>query len=73
MDIHEHTVVLIAKERMGDAWRHAEQMRTLRLARVPRPPARVRLGTVLIRLGHWIQGQPPPAPRTAIDLRQVQS
>jgi hypothetical protein len=73
MDIHEHTVVLVAKERMEDARRSAEQVRALRLARTPRPSARVRLGTALVRLGHWIQGQPWPATAIPIDLRQAQS
>jgi hypothetical protein len=33
MNIHEHTVVLMAKERMEHARRSAEQVRALRLAR----------------------------------------
>jgi hypothetical protein len=73
MDIHEHTVLLMAKERMEDAMHFAEQMRALRLARTPRRPARVRLGMALVRFGHWIMGQPSPAPQVPIGLRQAQS
>lgn len=73
MDIHEHTVVLMAKERMQDAVRSADQARALRLARVPRPPARVRLGMALVRFGHWIQGQPSPGPGCRTGLPQAQS
>lgn len=73
MYIHEHTAVLMAKERMKDAWRHAEQMQALRLARTPHRSPRVRLGMALVRLGHWIQGQSSPTPGTSIGLRQTQS
>jgi hypothetical protein len=73
MYIHEHTVLLMAKERMEDALHFAEQMRALRLARTPRRPARVRLGMALVRFGHWIMGQPSPAPQAPIGLRQTQS
>ncbi len=73
MYIYEHTAMLIAKERMEDARRHAEQMQALRLARAPRRSPRVLLGMALVRLGHWIQGQPLPTPGTPIGLRQTQS
>ncbi len=73
MYIQEHTVVLMAKERMEDAVRSAEQMRALRLGRAPRRSARVRLGMALVRFGHWIMGQPSPAPGPPIGLRQAQS
>ncbi len=71
MYIHEHTAVLMAKERMEEAWRHAEQAQALRLARPSRRSPRVLLGIALVRLGHWIQGQ--PSPDTSIGLRQTQS
>jgi len=73
MDILEHTAVLMAKERMEDARRSADQARALRLGRAPRPPARVRLGMALVRFGHWIQGRPSPAPGCRTGLRQAQS
>lgn len=73
MYIHEHTVVLMAKERIEGALRHAEQVRALRAALPPRLPLRVRLGMALVRFGHWIMGQPSPAPGTPIGLRQAQS
>lgn len=73
MDIFEHTVVLMAKERMEDARRSAAQLRALRLARPPRRSARVRLGMTLVGLGNWILGHPPPAPPPAGCLHQTQS
>ena len=66
-------MVLMAKERMEDAVRSAEQMRALRRERAPRRSARVLLGTALVRFGHWIVGQPSPSPGDAIGLRQAQS
>jgi len=71
MEILEHTMVMIAKERMADAVRAAEQMRALGHARALRPPARVRLGLAIVRLGRWIQGRPSPGLGTPIGLRQV--
>ncbi len=59
MDIHEQIAFQIAKERIEDAVRAAEQMRAIGLARSGRP-ARVRLGSVLVRLGHWMMGQASP-------------
>lgn len=73
MNIYEHTVVLMAKERMEDARRSAEQVRALRLARTLRPSARIRLGMAMVRFGHWIQGHSSPVPETPISLRQAQS
>jgi hypothetical protein len=73
MHMLEDVVLQVAKERMGDAWRHAEQMRAIRRARAPRRSARVRLGMALIRFGHWILGQPSPTPGDPIGLRQAQS
>ena len=71
--IHEETALLMARERMEDALRHAERMRALRLARGPRRPMRVRLGMILVRIGHWIMGQSCPVPRAPLGLRQTQS
>jgi len=51
MYIHEHVALVMARERIQDAARAAD------LPRGPRVSARVRLGTALIRLGRWIQGQ----------------
>ncbi len=73
MHMLEDMMLLMAKERMEDALRHAEWRRALRLARGPRRPARVSLGMALVRLGHWLQGQRSPAPGTPIGLRQAQS
>jgi len=60
MDMHEHVVWLMAKERMEEALQIAEQARAIRRTRGPRRSARVRLGTALVRLGHRIMGQGAP-------------
>ncbi len=73
MHIDEHIMLLIAKQRIQEAERRAQQLRALRPARAPRQTTRVRLGMALVRFGHWIMGQPSAAPRTPIALRQVQS
>jgi hypothetical protein len=61
MDIHEQLAFRMAKERVEDAVRAAEQMRAIRFARARRS-ARIRLGRAVVRLGHWTLGQPSPAP-----------
>ncbi|HXZ43683.1 MAG TPA: hypothetical protein VEH53_02560 [archaeon] len=53
MDFHEQIVFQMAKERIEDAVRTAQRMRAIHSARPPRP-ARVRLGSALVRLGHWM-------------------
>ncbi len=73
MYIQESAVLLMARERLEDAMHAAEQRRLLRLTRAPRRPARVRLGTALVRLGHWIQGRPSPGAGKAPGLRQAHS
>jgi len=73
MQMLEDMMLLIAKDRMEDALRFAESRRAIHLARGPRPPARVRLGLAVIRLGHWLLGHPSPARGTPIGLRQAQS
>jgi hypothetical protein len=57
MYIHEHVALVMARERIQDAARAADRARAADLPRGPRVSARVRLGTALIRLGRWIQGQ----------------
>jgi len=54
---NEQLAELLAKERIQNAARRAEQTRNLRSARVPRQPPRVRLGSALVKLGHWMMGQ----------------
>jgi len=61
MDIHEQLAVRMAKERIEDAVRAVEQLRAIRFARARRS-TRVRLGRALAQLGHWMSGQPSPAP-----------
>jgi hypothetical protein len=71
MDIHEQIAFQLAKERMEDALRDAQERRAIRLAR-PRRSARVRLGSALVRLGHWIaRRQPSQAPPTLALERDV--
>ena len=60
MYVHEDIALRMANERLADAIRRAEQQRSIRGA-VSQTPARVRLGRSLVRLGHWISGQPSPA------------
>ena len=61
MHIHENVAFRMAQERIEDAVRAAEQMRAIRSARAPRSP-RVRLGSALVRLGHWMMDHPSPVP-----------
>jgi hypothetical protein len=61
MDIFEQLALRMAKERIEGAVRTAEQMRAVRVAGAC-PPARVRLGRALVRLGHWMMDQPSPGP-----------
>jgi hypothetical protein len=61
MHIHEQVVLRMARDRMEDAVRAAEQVRAIRSAFAPRS-ARVRLGSALVRLGRWIIGHPSAAP-----------
>jgi hypothetical protein len=56
MDINEQIALQMAKERMREAVRAAEQRRAIGFERAGRP-VRVRLGGVLVRLGHWMMGQ----------------
>jgi hypothetical protein len=55
MDIFEQITLRMAKERIEDAVREAEQMRALHSARA-RHSAQVRLGSALARLGRWMAG-----------------
>ena len=73
MFIEDYTMLLIARERMNETSRSAEQRRALRLAEAPRQSIRVRLGIALVRLGHWMMGQYAPTPRTPIGLHQARS
>jgi hypothetical protein len=68
----EDFVMLMVKERMHDDLRYAEQRRALRLARVPRPSMRVRLGTALIRFGQWMMGESAPSAGSQIGIGQAQ-
>jgi hypothetical protein len=63
MDIHEQLAWRMAMEQIDAEVRPAEQMRAIRFSRVRRS-ARIRLGRAVVRLGHWMLGQPSPAPST---------
>jgi len=56
MDIEEQVALQMAKERAEEAVRAAERRRTIGFERAARS-VRVRLGSVLVRLGHWMIGQ----------------
>jgi len=58
MFIHEQLLLQLAQERMAEAVQWAEQRRALRQSR---PSVRIRLGLALVRLGHWLAGQPSAA------------
>jgi len=58
MFIQEQIAFQMAKERMADAVRWAEQPRARRRER---PSMRIRLGRSLVWLGHWLAGQPSAA------------
>jgi hypothetical protein len=73
MFIEDYTMLLMARERMKEASRSAEQRRALRLAESPRQSIRVRLGIALVWLGHWMMGQYVSTPRTPLGLRQARS
>jgi len=73
MFIEDHAMLMMARERMEETSRSAEQRRALRLAEAPHRSTRARLGMALIRLGHWIMGQSSPTPGTPIGLRQARS
>lgn len=60
MYMSEQIALQIARERIEEAMRDVERRRAVREAGA-RPPVRARLGRVLVRLGHWISGQPSPA------------
>lgn len=60
MYLHEGIALQMANERLAEAIRLAEQQRAIREA-ATQTPVRVRLGRTLVRLGHWISGQPSPA------------
>jgi hypothetical protein len=54
---YEQAALLMARERMEEAMRGAEEARAIRRARVPRPSMRITLGIALVRLGHRVMGQ----------------
>ncbi|HEX7512127.1 MAG TPA: hypothetical protein VF464_02045, partial [Candidatus Methylomirabilis sp.] len=57
MFIEDHAMLLMARERMEETSRSADQGRALRPVEAPHGSTRVRLGIALIRLGHWILSQ----------------
>ena len=73
MFIEDHAMLLMARERMEETSRSAEQRRALRLAEAPHRSTRIRLGMALIRLGHWILSQSAATPESPIRLRRAQS
>lgn len=53
MDLDEQIALRMAQERIEEAVHAAEQRRALRSARA-RSSVRIRLGSALMRLGHWL-------------------
>jgi len=60
MDIQEEVALQIARDRIEDWVRAAEQMRAIRSGRLHQS-ARVRLGNALVRIGNWMIDHPSPA------------
>ena len=73
MFIEDHAMLLMARERMEEISRSTEQRRALRLAEAPPRSTRARLGTALIRLGHWILSPSAATPESPIGFRRAQS
>jgi hypothetical protein len=73
MFIEDYAMLLMARERMEETSRSAEQRRALRSAEAPHRSVRIRLGTALIRLGHWILSRSAATPESPIGLRRAQS
>jgi hypothetical protein len=71
MYMHEEIAMGMAKERLEDAARSAEVQRAFHAARASRRPARLRLGSALIRLGCRLQGRHVPAPAAPTGLGQA--
>jgi hypothetical protein len=60
MFMHEHVAWLMAKERLEEASRRAEEAQVLGVVRGPHRSVRVRLGATVVRLGRRIMGQGVP-------------
>ena len=56
MDWHHYITGQIVEEQLAERRAVAARERLLQTHRAPRPPLRVAVGTVLIRLGSWIVG-----------------
>jgi hypothetical protein len=54
MNIDDHFVMKLAKERIDEAVRAAEQTRAIRAGQ-PHRSVRHRLGIALVRFGRWMQ------------------
>jgi hypothetical protein len=55
--MNEYVTHLLVKERIEEARTFGARRTLLRALRPPRRPIRVRLGLVLVRVGHWMLGQ----------------
>lgn len=54
MDHDAYTSELLVKQRLAALRAQAERERLTRVARGPRRPLRITLGTILIRVGVWL-------------------
>jgi hypothetical protein len=68
----EHTMLLIARERMEDAARCADTRRARRAARPPRRRLRAALGMVLVRLGRRLLADPVTGSPSPIEPRRAE-
>ena len=55
--MNEYVTHLLVKERIEEARAFGARRALVRSLRPPRRPVRVRLGLVLVRIGHWMLGQ----------------
>jgi hypothetical protein len=59
MDWHEYIIGELIAERLAEFRAQAVRERLGAASRPPRPPLRVAVGGLLIRLGSWIEGPAP--------------
>jgi hypothetical protein len=58
MDNNLYALQILVEERLTHARAEARRLDLLALARAPRRPVRVRVGSGLISLGEWLRGAP---------------
>jgi hypothetical protein len=66
MDINEHVLEMLVREKLDDARAATARRALLRGSRPPRPPLRGRIGATLIALGERLAGASSPRPRVPV-------